>query len=142
MEPVHEIQPHGAGHHQRAQPLTSLPTGIPSNTGHCDHLPSQDSYQLSDTPLLIYDIVRSSGVPNYLGARIPLPHKLCIPAWRAYLATYLADPLLCDYLAYGWPINYTSPVNPTPTNANHASALAYPQHVDDYLAKEVHHGAI
>jgi hypothetical protein len=35
--------------------------------------------------LRIYDVVRSTGVPNFLKARLPLPHSLNIPAWTSYL---------------------------------------------------------
>ncbi len=65
-----------------------------------------------------------------------------MPTWRHYTADYSSDPLLCDYLEFGWPANYTSPACPTSAATNHASATAFPQHVTDYLDKEVRHGAL
>lgn len=84
----------------------------------------------------IYDAVHSTGLPNYLSARIPLPHGLNMPVWRSYLQCYDQDPLLCDFLEFGWPINYTSDTPPTPVTANHGSALAFPRDVQAYLDRE------
>ena len=94
------------------------------------------------TCMKIYDIVRSTGIPNYLGARIPLPHALNVPVWRQYLANFTQDRLLCDFLDFGWPANYTAAAIPTSASTNHGSALAFPQHVSSYLETELEHGAL
>ncbi len=57
----------------------------------------------------IYDIVQSTGIPNFIGAKIPLLHGFNISHWRPYLVDYTDDPVLCDMLDYGWPVNYTAP---------------------------------
>ena len=118
----------------------SLPLLAPSRTSWpvftWEAASSQDA-----TLIRIYDAVRSTGVPNYQQARIPLPHALNMTAWRHHLADY-HDTALCDFLEYGWPMNFVSPVPPTPTTCNHGSATAYVQHVRDYLQKETQLGAL
>ena len=86
--------------------------------------------------LYIYDRVRSTGVPNFLEARLPLPHQLNIPRWRYYLDGH-TNISLPDYLEFGFPVGFhpNSPLEST--IHNHASALLHPTHVQSYLAKEV-----
>lgn len=85
----------------------------------------------------IYDVVKQTHVPNYVHARIPLPYNLNINAWRIYLKNY-DDHRICDYLEYGWPLGYVAPCWPAQNHVNHNSALAYPDHVNDYITQEVH----
>ena len=95
---------------------------------------------IQDT-LLLYDTVRSWGVPNFMGARIPLNHNLDMQKWRAY--TYcIQEPQVLDLLEYGFPVGYTAPWWPESSNINHPSALHYPDHVDKYIATEIAHGSV
>jgi hypothetical protein len=103
---------------------------------------STDTGQHSAAYLRIFDVVRASRLPNYLGARVPLPHGLHMPAWRYYLRDYVQDLLLCDFLEFGWPISYAANQPPTPADAKHASAWAYPRDIETYLDTERAHGAI
>ena len=89
----------------------------------------------------IYDAVHSSGLPNFLGARIPLQHNLHIAAWRRYLSIY-NDPELPEYLEYGFPLGYTLGHTPVSSPMNHSSALCYPSHVNHYIATESHAHAL
>ena len=86
--------------------------------------------------LRIYDVVRSTGVPNFLQARIPIPHSLHIGAWHHYLAGH-SDLTLVDFLQYGWPVGFNPDWPVAASNANHASADNFPSHVQAYLDKEV-----
>lgn len=52
------------------------------------------------------------------------------------------DNQIVHFLAYGWPLGYLADTKPTSVDKNHPSALAYPQHVDDFLATELQHKAI
>ncbi|XP_078667500.1 uncharacterized protein LOC144909308 [Branchiostoma floridae x Branchiostoma belcheri] len=87
-----------------------------------------------------HDIVRRSGVPNYKHARLPVPCKLNIAAWRLYLRDY-TDPDFCDLLEFGFPVNYTASSSPRVPLTNHPSALRYADHVNDYIRTELAHGA-
>ena len=52
----------------------------------------------------IAGIIRSTGVPNYQEARIPLISGLNIEAWEEYLRNY-PDPLLIEYVKFGFPMS-------------------------------------
>ena len=91
--------------------------------------------------LKIYDAVARSGNPNYVTCRISLPQQLNIHKWREKLHDY-HDVMLCDFLEFGWPLNYTSPTWPHNCAKNHASADAYPDHVHHYIQTESTYQAI
>ncbi|KAI8486041.1 hypothetical protein Bbelb_361410 [Branchiostoma belcheri] len=86
----------------------------------------------------------STGLPNFLGARIPVTSSLNIPAWRAALDTY-PDSRLVDFLEFGFPINIQPDLYSQPLNlsfSNHRSALDHPDHVDEFFTTELSHDAI
>ena len=95
-----------------------------------------NSTDLSARCLQIYDLVRASGAPNFLAARVPLPHQLNIPCWRTYLQGH-SDTALVDYLEYGFPVGFDSSHPLESTDRNHASALQHASHVQTYLSKEL-----
>ncbi len=90
----------------------------------------------------IYDIVRATGVPNFIGAKVPLLHGFNISRWRHYLVDYTDDPVLCDMLDYGWPVNYTAPWFPSTCYNNHQSAIAFPDCVRNYIISEQDKGTL
>ena len=69
-----------------------------------------------------------------------MPSGLHIPAWRERLTSY-HDKQLCDFLEFGWPIGYTKSSPPQSSSKNHGSALARPDIIDAFLAKECSLGA-
>ena len=48
--------------------------------------------------------VQKSGVPNYVHSRLLIPSGLNIYNWRRYLKDYKYK-ILCEYLAFGFPLN-------------------------------------
>ena len=54
----------------------------------------------------VYDELRHTAIPNYIGARIPVQSGLHIKAWRLLLKDYY-DSQLLDFLQFGWPVDYT-----------------------------------
>ena len=86
----------------------------------------------------IYSNVARTRQHNYQLARIPLRHDLNISAWRTQLRNY-ADYDICDFLEFGWPMNYTAQYPPTPTQNNHASARAFKSDIDQYIHTEIAH---
>ena len=94
-----------------------------------------------DYPLWLYTAVKSFGVPNFMGARIPLSHGLNIPAWKEY-KDLISDLYLIDFLEFGFPVGYTAPWVPTPHGSNHTTASAFPKHVDNYINTELLHKAL
>ena len=85
--------------------------------------------------------VRSSGLPNYIGARQPVPHNINIQAWRQGSHLF-SDPSLTEMLEFGFPIGYIAPHSPAPYTGNHRSATQHPKDVTAYISKELHPSAI
>lgn len=109
------------------------------NENACFHTRNKlsQSQLFMDTCIKIYDVVRNTCLPNFLQARIPIPQNLNISAWRRYLEQSAYGSIV-DFLEFGWPIGYTLPsAGLQATHGNHASALAYPQHVDSYIKEEL-----
>ena len=90
--------------------------------------------------LEIYTLVTKHKLPNYRGARIPLPTNLNINRWRQATEDH-HDKQVADFLAYGWPVSYRGPV-PTTQLGNHASAKAYTRDIRKYTDLEVKEGAM
>lgn len=80
---------------------------------------------------------------NYCGARRPVPTHLNIGNWRRLLVNY-TDSLLCEFLEFGWPINFTADFNPRGVafNYNHRSATLFSADVDTLLATDVQINAL
>ena len=96
-----------------------------------------------DQMVKIYDVVRDTKLPNYQSARIPLPRKLNVTAWRM-LAEGYHDSIIFDYLEYGHPLGYVHGLAQLPTyeSPNHPSALRHPDIIQKHLDTEILHGAM
>ena len=79
--------------------------------------------------------------PNAFGAKVFVPTSLLIDTWRILLADY-HDNVVAEFLAFGWPINYTAPSLPFSTSHNHPSATQYDSHVREYINIELHWHAL
>lgn len=87
----------------------------------------------------LYEAVKEYNVPNVVGARIEVKSDLVIMNWANLLKDY-HDNAIC--LAYGWPLGFYAKNMPVSVAKNHPSALAYPVHIDQYLATEMQFKAI
>ena len=85
----------------------------------------------------IYNAVRKTGLPNAMSARIPVPSNLNIKAWEFYLGILGDRENILDFVRYGFPTGYVGPVSNTTGIPNHASATEFPDHIDDFLKKEM-----
>ena len=85
--------------------------------------------------------VESSQLPNFMHCRLPLPTATNIPTWRAWLEDY-HDNIICDHMEFSWPIGYMADDLPQTVSQNHTSSIAYPHHVDHFLAVELQHSAL
>ena len=80
--------------------------------------------------------VSRSGVPNYQGCRIPIPHsKLNISVWREKLVGY-ADYAVCDLLEFGFPLDYKGDNLDFSSRRNHKGARDHAVFVSGYLERE------
>ena len=50
-------------------------------------------------------IVKASGIPNYIGLKIPVNKKMNIQFMRSLLVDY-KDNQICDLLEFGFPIGF------------------------------------
>ena len=86
--------------------------------------------------------VNATGVPNFAGARIPVHSQLCIIRWRDLLLGYF-DESLCDFLEFGFPLDYSAPDLPHVSHyRNHLGARSHVKEVSDYLMEECGSGRI
>ena len=56
-------------------------------------------------------IVGSSGQPNYLSVRPPVPSRLNVQLWRDLLLDY-PDNISCEFFEFCWPLGYCSEAIP------------------------------
>ena len=73
-------------------------------------------------PIQIHNLVKRSGVYNFLGCRIPIKSQLNVDEWSRQLQGYW-DVQLIDLLTYGFPLDFNrkSPLNWE--DKNHKSAV-------------------
>ena len=92
--------------------------------------------QIEHFYIVAHDAVKNSGVPNFKGARIPIPTKLNIPYWYDCLGDY-QDRVIVDLLKFGFPLGYISDSLPVSELRNHSGATDFGQYVSSYLEKEI-----
>ena len=86
--------------------------------------------------------VKKSGVPNYVHSRLLIPSGLNIYNWRRYLKDYKYK-ILCEYLAFGFPLNIDQNKFTFNTDINnHSCACRSPEGVDKYFTTEITHKAM
>ena len=86
-------------------------------------------------------LIRASGIPNYLGCRIPVQSHLNIENWKRYLVNYW-DQQITDLLQYGFPLDFDRNCPLMATETNHTSALQNNSHVWEYIREELQFEAI
>ena len=119
-----------------AMPTEGMQFGL---TGSAVDSGQTDSYIVFMAKL--HEEVQETGLYNFSGARRPVPSGLNLEAWKRYLTEY-GDAAITDYLEFGWPINFNRSSPLIPTDKNHFSATAYPEHIDYYIATELAHRAL
>ena len=92
------------------------------------------TWQLVPDIIQAHNLIRDSGVPNLWGQRIPVKSDLNIPGWREHLCDYF-DQQLVDLIQYGSPLDFDSNLDLFSTFNNHASAVEFAAHVDQYIRK-------
>ena len=110
----------------------------------CNILPACDTVDMpcSADYLHVVSQVLQSGGPNYKGRRVPLASSFDFDFLRSEIHGY-HDKRLLDYLTYGFPLGLAE--NATIKNnadTNHASALQYPEAVQEYITTELSLGAL
>ena len=74
--------------------------------------------------LTAHKLIRDSGLPNFLGLRIPVETNLNVSSWRKHLVDYF-DQQLPDLIEFGFPLDFDRTRDLQSTLVNHASARLY-----------------
>ena len=90
----------------------------------------------------IYEAVRSTGLPNILGARIPIPTDLKLENWDRYAPCMGQYANVVDFVRYGFPLGYLGPVSDTVDTPNHPSATSFPAQIEAFITKEKEIGGL
>ena len=61
--------------------------------------------------------------------------------WRALLQDY-EDRVICDFLEFGWPLDYTNQTFPVFDLRSHRGALTFPSAVQEYIRSEISLGRV
>ena len=85
--------------------------------------------------------VRPSGVPNFLGERIPVRSQLNVPEWKEVFKNYW-DQQLIQLVEFGFPLDFNRNSVLRYDDKNHSSAIDFPADIQAYLGEEIQHGAI
>ena len=88
-----------------------------------------------------HQIIRDSGVPNFLKDRIPVVIQLNPDRWSFHLQDYW-DKQLPGLIKDRFPLDFDRKSELEPTYDNHASANQYVDQLDHYLTEELKYGAI
>ena len=108
---------------------------LPTNKG----IPFENNSQWLQT---MHEAVLKYKVPNYQGARIPVPSDLNIRAWRRLLESYDL-PIIAEYLEFGFPINIDWDIfTGNKQIKNHSSAFMRASGVDKYFETETNAAAM
>ena len=88
----------------------------------------------------IHALVRATGVPNYMQARIPVSSQLNVNAWKNALGGYW-DQQLLQLIEFGFPLDFNRNYALRCKQGNPSSATEYPSDVDAYIEEECCFGA-
>lgn len=116
-----------------------MPTTFSFSTPASNVWPPSSQLELGQF-LLLTEKVFDSGVPNYLGLRLPVLSNFNFEFLRSRLIDY-HDYAFCDLLEFGCPIGYNSHFPPETDLRNHMGAQQFSEHVDKFVLKEVSLGA-
>ena len=86
--------------------------------------------------LTAHKLIKNTGIPNFMGMRIPVKTNLNVGACRKYLTDYFVQQLP-DLIEFGFPLDFDRSRYLHSTLVNHASAHLQLDHVDKYIQEEV-----
>ena len=87
----------------------------------------------------LHNEVRSYGVHNYRGARIPLAHNnINVENFRAYLTKFKYPNIhIMQFIEFGFPLGLWSDSCLVPNTKNHSSSYSYFSYVDKFVETEL-----
>ena len=87
----------------------------------------------------LHNTVKSFGVHNYLGARIPLKHNnINVDKFRSYLIRFnYPQSHVLQFVEFGFPLGLWSDAHLEPSTKNHSSSYSYHTYVDKFVETEL-----
>ena len=83
----------------------------------------------------MHQIIKQTGLPNYLGAHIPIPSQLRPDRWRFHLKNFW-DKQIVDLIQHGFPLDFDRTCELQSTETNHTSGLQNLDHIENYITEE------
>ena len=96
---------------------------------------------MGKSPFEIHELVKSTGRPNFMQARFPLESQLNVEAWEKYLHGYW-DRQLLQLIRFGFPLDFNRSCPLTHKQANHKSAMEFPNDINAYIEEEKKYNAL
>ena len=93
------------------------------------------------SPIEMHKIIRKTGKPNFLQARLPVVSQLHVDKWQSLLADYW-DQQLLQLLQFGFSLDFNRCCPLQHEVGNHSSANEFPEDVDAYIEEECKFGAL
>ena len=93
------------------------------------------------SPIEMHQMVRKTGKPNFLQARLPVASQLNVDKWQSLLTDYW-DQQLLQLLQFGFPLDFNRGCPLKHEAGNHSSADEFPSDVDAYIEEECKFGAL
>ena len=93
------------------------------------------------SPIQMHPIVKKTGKPNFLQARLPVASQLHVDKWKSLLKDYW-DQQLLQLLQFGFPLDFNRCCPLQHEAGNHSSANEFPADVDAYIEEECKFGAL
>ena len=106
---------------------------VPSNPGHIG--------VKVDDPIAQHLQIKPTGIPNFLGERIPIKSQLNFLEWKKLFADYW-DQQLLHLVEFGFPLDFNRNSVLRHDFKNHSSVVDFLSDVQAYLDEEINHGAI
>ena len=94
----------------------------------------------SGSLLEAHQVVKLTGKPKFLQARIPIKSQLNVKVWEKALEGYW-DRQLLELIKFGFPLDFNRACSPGQYTGNHSSANDFPNDIEAYL-EELSYGAI
>ena len=86
-------------------------------------------------------VAQDFGIPNFLGARLPVKSQPNIHVWEDWLQDYW-DKQLIELLCHSFPLDFNRKSDLSHDLKNHSSVNNFPNDTGAYIAEERSYGAI
>ena len=130
----------------KVEKLKSREVSVTSTLKFVDRLLPPTSCKFSEHPSFskqyfidLHNTVKSFGVHNYRGARIPLKHNnINVESLRMYLLKFNYPQIhLMQFVEFGFPLGLWSDAHLEPSTKNHSSSYTYHTFVDKFVETEL-----